>query len=199
MIPINLISSFKILSELFSSLQGQLDKAKGTPKQKLARNIIELFDVLDEFEKSVAVVIKNLNEFEAEKQIGMRVHIIHKTQFLFDELENSCNKFLHWVQKHKEFSITLNVFAPAAYEKYGLSTSYSRVVTEPKSMLSETLKTFRSQLQAVRSPDPKLFPKKQDLENIMAQFQILLTNIKKFRKDIRKFASTKLSVDDFFK
>jgi len=196
---IDLVASFKLLSELFVTLEGQLSKVRGTPKQRLARNIIEMFDILTELEKSVAIILDSLKSFQAESQVGMRVHIIYKTQSLFENLEEACEKFLAWVHKHKEFSITLDIFAPRAYEKYGLSSRYTTVVVGPKPILSEALETFRTQLQAVRSPDPALFPSGEVLENIIAQFEILLANIKAFKKDIRRFASTNLSVEDFFK
>jgi hypothetical protein len=74
--PVDEIATLKLLSELFLSIAGQLNKLKGTPKQLFVREIIVLFDILEQAGQNILGVISSLNDFKKEKTIGMKVHYI---------------------------------------------------------------------------------------------------------------------------
>jgi DNA repair exonuclease SbcCD ATPase subunit len=195
------IAVLKLLSDLFLSIAGQLNKLKGTPKQRFAREILDLFDILGRAERNISEIIESLKDFNKAEQIGMRVHYIHRAGKFLEEFSRTCDLFIRWVDHHENLSGALQVLSPKTEEIMDELNRLDRLYTKGNAayaQLRKTIKTLEENLQAVRSPNPNGFPTSEFVVETIEQFNQILSQIEASKRLLREFATKNLSVEDFF-
>ena len=198
---IDQLSALTLLSDLFVTIAGELKKLKGTPKQRFARDIIALFDIADQAERDITEIIKTLEEFHEEAAVGMRVHLIHKTGKLLDKFAVTCRSFIRWIENHDELSNALDILEPKTKDIWNSLKGWDEKYTKGNAAftnLKSDLLTLQSQLQATKSPNPKLFPMPEVVRKTLLELRSIATQIQTSKELLRKFAADNLTIEDFF-
>lgn len=195
------IAALQLIGNLFISITGQLNKIKGTPKQRFARDVVALSDILERAEKSTAEIILSLNKFESEKTIGMQVNYIHATGKNLEQFSNTCEQFTRWIEKHENLSGMLQILAPEVKGLISEVTIADLPYTKGGAIylyLKDYLSSLQESLQATRSPNPKKFPTDKFVSDTIEEFNQLIAQIRASKKLLQEFASSHLTIDDFF-
>lgn len=197
--PIDQIAALKLLGDLFVEITSALKRIKGTPKQRLARDVISLFDLFRAVEESSNKSIDHLRAFQEEPTIGMKVHYIHEAGIALSALEDSCKRFIVWSYSHTTWNHLLQIFAPKSKAQYAnLMATDMGFENYMKEQLSGELTKIREGLQAVKSPDPERFPRFKEIEEALRKIEQVRMQARLAEKMTREFAKENLTVDDFF-
>jgi hypothetical protein len=108
---------------------------------------------------------------------------------------------LKWVSGHENLSNALKILNPFTKETLAqLSMSEHEYAKGGAAYiyLQESIDALREDLQATRSPNPKKFSTEKFIFETIEQFNQISSQIEESKQLIRKFASTRLTVEDFF-
>ncbi len=197
------LSALKLISDLVVSVVDSAQKRKGTPKQQLARKIVNMFDFFENLETQAANIIQELKTFENEPTIGMRVHYIHMCSISLDKFCYACRDFSDWYDKERQPSTVLELYAPNVSKTLiDLKSNKYLGMYHEKDVwfmdLQENFSAFKQALQAVKSPDPNLFPDAPFVKEVISEMEMLIRQIRKAKAELRKFATKHIAMDDFF-
>jgi hypothetical protein len=197
------ISGLKLISDLFVSIAGQLNRLKGTPKQQFAREVLELFDILDSAEKSIVGAIKGLDEYNSESDVAAKVSSINSAGFNLGQFSKTCKEFIYWIEHHEQFTDMLRILQPEVKDTLSEILHFDHAFTKEGEAVYKYFHTyvvdFSKELQATRSPDPKKFPTRKTVKLAMQQLVQVTEQINSAKRILREFASSNLTIDDFFR
>jgi hypothetical protein len=192
------ISALESLSGLVITLAGRLGKIRGMPKERLARDLVLVFNMFDLIEKDASAVENHLKEFLDEPNIGMQVHHVHKVGPHLVELKDNCDAFIKWINAHPKLTTLLDIFAPDAKSSLSGTLALEKDVFLETHLSADFWSDLSIELQAIKSPNPKLFPKSAYVRKIIKELEKLISEINKTKDQIRTFAHSQLTIDDFF-
>lgn len=208
------VNVLSFLAEILTALSGNLKSLRGTPKQRLAKDLFELFQILDEVDSNIQEISEQLLLFVKEQQVGMKVHYIHSAGRRMESFINICDQFGKWLCKHQKIIKTINIFSDKTVyflnriERMDMQSTeeirqnfgyYSIGKDNIEVNLDIGMLSIRNALQATRSPDPSQFPSRDEVIKIIDQFAELSHLIKEAETSLRDFAKINLTVEDFFR
>lgn len=187
---INLIAGLKLLSDLFLAIAGEITKLKGTPKQRLTRQIIELFDILDNAEKEIEPAITNLKALESKTDKIQHTQLIQEVGKSLNTFSEICLNFIRWVSNREALSNSIRILKPEAFELFtSLSLTevyYVRLRRDIELQLREL------QTATYSTPSNKV------IETTIEQLNEITSQIQAAKTLLQKFAADNLKVEDFF-
>lgn len=206
------INGLQLLGNLLETIPKTLENLIVSPDPRFARNLLSFFEIFEEVEPSLLRVVSDLRAFTNEPTVGMQVHYIHRAGKRIDTFQAVLIDVLDWLKEHEDWyqafievsqpkvrKALINTqpkdyYAVLAYgcevnQEYGYEQAFD---------LTVGLTVLRYELQAVRSPNPKFFPKPARLQEINCQINELLERVCWASNAIREFASSNLTVEDFF-
>jgi hypothetical protein len=142
----------------------------------------------------------------------MQVHYVHRAGKRIDRFQAILIDVLDWLREHEDWHQVFTEVAQPKVRKVLINTqpkddyavlAYACEVNkdygyEQAFDLTVGLTVLRYELQAVRSPNPKFFPEPTRLQEINCQTNELLERVRWTSNAIRDFASSNLTVEDFF-
>jgi hypothetical protein len=186
------------LADLAVSISQDLTVPLETPVRPFTRGLTELFDIFSNIEASLSKVPTELNNFQNEETIGLRVQIIHRAGNQFPPFGSACASFTKWVDSHfSDFWYTAGLASESIYRpRIAIATVPNGDII--RQQVQHEIELIREQLQATRSPDPKLFPSAETVDMIAALMHDMASQYRTAKNLVRDFAVAKLTVSDFF-
>jgi hypothetical protein len=204
---------FDLIAQFFESIPKTLGIVEEPSKTDFARNLLALFQILELVEPRLENVIADLEIFANEPTIGMRVHYIHRAGGKINSFEAVCIHAIKYIWEHSQWYYAFNKIASPKLKKIIENTKpiedYNRLEYaaelnrkfgyEQAFDVAIILKSFAYELQAVRSPDPKLFPDQERILEIIENTRNLRERIRKALIEVCEYAENNLMVVDFFR
>jgi DNA repair exonuclease SbcCD ATPase subunit len=190
---LDIISTVTMLKGILDTAIDAATKYQVSPKRKVAKELLAVSRTLEDIENSIEEIITRLNEFSREEQVGMRVHHIHRVGQELRELQLLFRKFSIWMKKGRGIS-GVNMFSPSTMENLRRLHDLEDAEYEIQSAIDK----LAEEIEAVRSPDPKKFPKPETITEFRGAMDTLLAETKKGREKLRRFVVKHFTLEDLF-
>lgn len=200
MASIDPVVKIELLCDLLKIMPKVLDKIQAESGTRFARELLNLFEQFEQLEENLLTFIAILRDFSIETSIGWRVPIVFEGGNIIEEFQGTTLGILQWLSTKKIWWKFIEESGSSDVRNlFTFSITDNRELYDQSFDLSVILNSLRYELQAIRSPDPKLFPDYDRLDEIIKQTEHLLLELRQTKASINEFASVKLRPDDFFR
>ena len=203
------ISGLSLLTTLFNSIANSLGKVKGSPKQRLGRDVYELFTMLEKLEENLSQIAENLKSCSSNRPTHLQIRALHDSIQLIKQWEMVGSQFFDWIREHTEFRKTLSLFAPEIKEVVFNDNNFnvSAFSNEFKELnqvimsiisLNEIIDDYYRKDKKIGGSNNKVRTLHVPFNDFIIQVDNLLMNVRQAKKATREFAVENLSIDDIF-
>jgi hypothetical protein len=196
---IEALNLFEFVESILTSSLGRLAPFRDLPRPRLARELLETFDLLGEMRKRAGRVAELIQRCEACQTPEGKVYFIFEAGKALKLLGQTCGQFLYWTISDKR-TIQLAKLLPPEMEK-----TVRTIIDEESMYPDETdfptpsaVEELREALEAIPHPDPRKLPSPEVLRQAGKRFESLAASCGEARAGLRAFAGTALVVEDFF-
>ena len=206
---------FEIYKQILYDIEKRLTglSVKSERRKIVARELLAVYRKLEIIESQTGKIRELLQNYINDLQIGMRVHYVHQIGTNLDELYELFKILWLWCYQRGSSSLEPMSAYYAAYNNSAdsnvddwqdgfpsieaLSGMPSFEFTVPPKAGAETEK-LRNIIQAVRSPNPKLFPQDEVINDILQETVIFLNDVTTLKSSVRNHAIKLFTIDDVF-
>jgi hypothetical protein len=200
-VALEILGAFELIEKILSSLLGQLSQYRKTPRQRVARELVELSDLLGEAREEFNRLALLISRCEiAQTKEGKTYHLFEAGKVL-EQLGRTCSKFVGWGERHSRIEDAFRLLAPRTHELLARLNGVDRAHTPGAlvyTQLEIAISENRQALQAVEHPDPSKLPTTEILSEARQQLEDLAAHCSRAQEDIRAFARKELTAEDFF-
>jgi hypothetical protein len=196
---IEALNLFEVVESVLTSSLGRLAPFREEPRPRLARELLETFDLLGELRKRSSRVAELIQRCDACQTPEGKVYFIFEAGKALKLLGETCGQFLYWTYSDKRTVRLSRVLLPELRE------TVRKIIDEESMEPDETafpipfaVQDLREALEAIPHPDPRRLPSPEMLREAWQRFQSLAVACDEARAGIRAFAGTALVVEDFF-
>lgn len=193
------VKVFGVIINLLNSITSTLISNTIFPKQKFVRELLTAYLVIEKIEHTTNNVLSGLVKFQHETHPGKRVEYIHKVGANLSEVELLMRILARWVQ-YGDSTLEMTVFSSGvmSYIKYLNILDYDELYSVSPVYEDISMVPLKNELQAVRSPSPKLFPGSETVAKISDNIESLLAEIRNCKEALQEHLKANFQIEDFF-
>jgi hypothetical protein len=200
---IEALNLFEVVESVLTSSLGRLAPFRELPRTRLARELLETFDLLGEMRKRSGRVAELIQRCEACQTPEGKVYFIFETGKALKLLGETCGQFLYWnysgTYSDKRTVRLSRLLSPELQETVRkIIDEESLDPDETKFPVPHAVEELREALEAIPHPDPRKLPSPEVLRQAGERFESLASSCDEARAGLRTFAGTALVVEDFF-
>jgi len=190
---------FELVESILTSSLGRLAPFRELPRPRLARELLETFDLLGEMRQRSGRVAELIQRCEACRTPEGKVYFIFEAGKALKLLGETCGQFLYWNYSDKRTVRLSRLLSPELRETVRkIVDEESLDPDETKFPVPYAVEELREALEAIPHPDPRKLPSPEVLRRAGERFESLAASCDEARAGIRAFAGTALAVEDFF-
>ena len=196
---IEALDLFEVIESILTSSVGRLAEFRELPRPRLARELLETFDLIGEMGKRSDRVAELIRRCEACQTPEGKVYFIFEAGKALKLLGETCGQFLYWNYSDKRTVRLSRLLSPELRETVRkIVDEESLDPDETKFPVPYAVEELREALEAIPHPDPRKLPSPEVLRRAGERFESLTASCDGARAGIRAFAETALAVEDFF-
>ena len=196
---IEALNLFEVVESILTSSLGRLTELRELPRTRLARELLETFDLIGEMGKRSDRVAELIRRCEACQTSEGKVYFIFEAGKALKLLGQTCGQFLYWNYSDKRTVRLSQLLLPELQETVRkIIDEESMDPDETKFPVPHAVEELREALEAIPHPDPRKLPSPEVLRQARERFESLASSCEQARAGIRAFAGAALVVEDFF-
>ncbi|HKI00786.1 MAG TPA: hypothetical protein VKK31_02285 [Thermoanaerobaculia bacterium] len=194
------MSLFETVETVLTSSIENLARFREEPKTRLARESIELFDLLGKMRQRSDRVSELIRRCETAETTEGKVYFVFEAGKVLQILGELCGQLLYWSLREERTIQLSKLLAPEIRQRVHRIIYYESMDAEEAAgyPVPSDIEKCRESLEAVAHPDPRRLPNPERLRQARERFQSLAASCAGFQAGIRDFARDALTVDDFF-
>ena len=187
---------FTLADKLLTAVLGQLPSYKEAPRQRVARELVRLFDVIGEAREGLTELSRWIYKCQTAQTQEGKVYFVFEAGKVLNRLADACAKLLPWKGNISAVFAALGLLAPEIKDTLDYIESDESSFREV--LIEERLDLSRRAFQAVPQPDPTRLPSSEMLQELQDRLQSLSARCAEALETLRSFAAAELRVEDFF-